>query len=188
MGNKKDKPNIATHEGESVAETIEKNFDSELRYRTDPILLRRVSLGCGAKVTPGYAGVDVIDYGQEVVGDAIEFLHQTKSNQLEAILIEHCLEHFTVAHARILLNEAWHALDFGGIMKIVVPSYKKESAYVLSHLSFYSRQTFIKLADSEFVKTYGMKIWHVKEVVENDRLDIHALLQKPTRDELEAAE
>ena len=140
-----------------------------------------LNLGCGSnwkELYPNYIGLDLIDYGQDYVGDVLKILSHLTENTLKEVMANHFLEHFTQQELKIIFFEVNRLLKKGGIFKFVVPHMKKERAWILSHKTFWNEETIKWLGEKETSEVYGFGKWEVKEVVTNSREDIHAVLVK----------
>jgi hypothetical protein len=97
---------------------------------------------------------------------------------VEAIRAAHFIEHLTADEAIAFLNECWRVLTLGGVLQISTPNcLRSPGAWVLSHRSYYTEATFTHLERAGNWQTYGIRIWHVKQIVTNRRGDIHAWLE-----------
>lgn len=139
---------------------------------------KKVHIGCGQKVLKDWINVDILDYGQQVVAEAREYLRKTKPYTLSEVKAEHFIEHFTVDEIKEIFKLVYNALEKNGIFKVVVPHKDRQSAWVLSHKTFFNERTFTILAEPDFQKTYGYDAWSVERLITNNRKDIHVWLKK----------
>lgn len=144
------------------------------RNKTDMM----VHVACGKKILPDYVNIDLIDRGQEVVGDAFGWLDQQPDGSIEEIRAEHFLEHFDVDQLRGWLSLFNLKLETGGILRCVVPHKDNPRAYVLSHKSFWTEETVSFLGDPDFCKDYSYPLWQVVQNIKNERPDLHFILKK----------
>lgn len=138
----------------------------------------KVHIGCGRKILVGYTNIDLLDYGQEVVGDAFEWLNVQSDDSLDEIRCEHFLEHFT--HDQL---QGWFAvfnmkLKPGGKLIVVVPGWQRPEAYYLVHHTVFTKATFEMLGNPELCEPYGWEPWKIEQLIENNRGDIHCTLAK----------
>lgn len=144
--------------------------------------MKKLNLGCGEswKVYPEHQGVDIVDYGQKYVGDAVVIMNEmiAEGKKFGEIMANHFLEHFTQDQLKAVLNNVHKLLSKDGVFKLCVPHLKKEEAWVLSHYTFWNESTVKWLAREDAEKVYGFKRWLIIELVTNERGDIHATLKK----------
>ena len=144
-------------------------------------MLKRLNLGCGSKWKeqyPDYEGLDIIDYGQEYVGDVKAILPTLTGHEYDEIMANHFLEHFDQDELQDMFSLINKALRDGGIFKFVVPHMDKERAWVLPHKTYWN-ETVVKWLEEEDARAvYGFGSWEVSEVVTNSRKDIHIKLKK----------
>lgn len=144
----------------------------------------KIHLGCGRKPLDGYTNVDILPASKLgitsevfIQKDAVLYLTEQKAGSVEEIMAEHFIEHLPVAKVRDLLFFAHQALKEGGLFKIVVPFLDKPKAWVLSHESFYTEETFFTLQDKNFAQDYRTGHWNVEKLSINSRQDIHVWMR-----------
>lgn len=140
----------------------------------------KINLGCGQKILEGYVNVDRINYGQEKVMDAFEYLQDLVQTPgiAEEIKAEHFLEHFSQDDVIKILNFAHIALKENGEFRIVVPSINRGEAYYLVHKTFFTLETFSMLSSKEMCDPYKIFSWQKVTGVINERGDLHVCLVK----------
>ena len=150
----------------------------------------KLDLGCGgpernAKVhgLEGYIGIDIVDYGQEMVWD-IENGLPLSDNSCLNIFCSHVVEH--IEDFIGLMNECWRILKKDGELYIVCPHKDSEDAYLPHHIRRLDKKTFEAFdftwsPTKEWEKDYDMLPWEVKEIIINERKDIHVKL-KPKKE------
>ena len=101
----------------------------------------KLHLGCGRNRFEGYVNCDV---SPQVKPDKIVDLEKKlpfKTNSVEEIIIEHCLEHITNLYP--LLEEFQRICRNNAVIKIRVPYFSSESAFsTMTHVRFFSLTTF----------------------------------------------
>ena len=133
-----------------------------------------LDIGCGDKKAEGYKGLDIVDFGQEFVCDALKGIPYPPAELFwEQIRASHFVEHLTQDEAISLLNDCHSKCKE---LYIIVPSKKSENAWVLTHKTFYTESTFTFL-ERDDIDRYGIKKWEVKKIVTNNRKDIHVWLK-----------
>ncbi len=141
--------------------------------------LIRVDIGCGdrklsdpngARQNAGYIGIDIEDYGQEIVWD-VESGIPLQNNSCIVIFCSHTVEHLDDFIG--FMNECWRVLYQGAELHIVVPHKNNEKALVPSHVRLFDEQTFRFFEHPEYVDGYQCKGWEIIDLVVNDRKDMH---------------
>ena len=122
-----------------------------------------------------YIGIDIIDYGQAIVWD-IEAGLPVPDNSCINIFCSHVVEH--VEDLIGLMNEFWRALKPNGEIHIVCPHKDSEKAYLVHHIRRFDKKTFEAFDFSwppgkEWKRDYNILPWKIRELVVNDRKDIH---------------
>lgn len=117
-----------------------------------------------------YLRMDVIDYGQDIVWDAEEGI-PLPDNSCSFIVSSHFFEHLDDIIG--VMNECWRILRKDGILHIIVPHKDHEKAYIPSHTRRFDKFTFDFFQYKEYADNYNSRYWEVKELVVNDRPDIH---------------
>lgn len=150
--------------------------------------IRKLNLGCGPKWKeqyPDYLGLDIMDYGQEFVGDVLEYLESVSNlpqeEKFEEVMANHFLEHFSQDELKKIFTGVHAILQDGGIFRFTVPHMKKEKSWVLSHKTFWNKTMIEWMGDEDAGVVYGLGFWDVKEVIVNEREDIHAIFIKRNR-------
>jgi len=129
----------------------------------------KLNLGCGKSIRKGYIGLDIKDFGQELVWDMEENL-PFPDKSVEAIFTSHVFEHLD--NFMGVMNECWRVLTKIGQLHIVVPHLKHIRAYVPVHKIFFTKYTF-RFFERDDVEIYNINPWKIKEIVTNERMDIH---------------
>ena len=140
--------------------------------------MTRLDIGCGRTWREGFEGVDCYDFGQQHVLDVRGGL-PFADDSVEEARAEHFIEHLTRDEAIAFLNDVWRVLKPGAMFHVVVPHGLHPKAYVLTHRSFWTVETFRDLAREDRWEVYGIRVWRVGNVVLNKRNNIHAMLFKP---------
>lgn len=164
--------------------TIKRN---KKRIRLKKLDNIKLDVGCGddkhnSKIhgLKGYIGIDIKDYGQELVWDIEEGI-PLPDNSCTHIFCSHVVEH--VVDLIGLLNEFWRILKPNGELKIICPHKNHESAYSLFHIRRLDENTFKGICINEsyldnWEDDYEIRPFELKELIVNERKDIH-FLAKP---------
>lgn len=138
----------------------------------------KVHIGCGKKILEGYTNIDLLDYGQQVIGDAFEWLDRQADNSIDEIRCEHFLEHFNHDDLRGWFAMFQMKLKKGGKLVTVVPGWQRPEAYYLVHETVFTKATFEMFGNPELCAPYGFTPWQIDQLIENNRGDIHCTMIK----------
>lgn len=147
--------------------------------------LKKLNLGCGPKWKeqfPDYEGLDIIDYGQQHVGNVEKLLPNLEPESYGEVVANHFLEHFDQDQLRGIFRGIWEVLVGGGLLKFVVPHKDMDRAWCLTHKTFWNESTVKWLGRKEAV-AYGFGNWRLENVIVNERPDIHTWLRKVGKDD-----
>ena len=139
---------------------------------------KKLNIGCGdnLELYSDYDGLDIVDFGQRHVCSILSFNpYSSKSNYVE-VMANHFLEHFNQDELKQIFKLVKILLKPNGLFKIVVPHKKKDSAWQLSHKTFWTESTFEYLVKPIFER-YDFGKWEIEKLVTNKRGDIHAWLR-----------
>lgn len=145
----------------------------------------KLDVGCGdkfhnakSKGREGYIGIDIMEYGQEILWDFDKDGLPLPDNSCSNIFCSHVIEH--VVDAIGLLNEMWRVLEPGGELHLICPEKLNESAYLLHHIRRLDKATFEALDAertdfdvSQWREEYDILSWKIKSLVVNEKPDIH---------------
>lgn len=151
-----------------------RRIQNKIRFELQEMDLIRLDIGCGEKVKEGYSGIDIEDYGQEIVWD-IENGIPVEDGCCTHIFCSHTAEHLDDFIG--FMNECWRVLHEGGELWIIVPHKENRKAYVPSHVRFFDEETFRFFEHPEYVDGYQCKGWEITDLVVNDRKDIHVKMK-----------
>jgi len=141
--------------------------------------MKKLNIGCGEKIMEGYDGLDKQDFGQKWVCDILEFFTEFDIKELyDEVRAEHFLEHFDQDELKIIFNGVYKILKTGGVFEIIVPSKEKDSAWVLTHKTFWTEYTFKVFEREMFCNEYRVPLWKIEEVKTNSRKDIYCKMIK----------
>jgi predicted SAM-dependent methyltransferase len=146
---------------------------------------RKLHLGAGENVLPGWLNADLHDYGRR----DLVYLDARKpfplpGESFELVFSEHMLEHLTYADGLSCLRECRRVLRPGGRIRIATPSLQKLAGLYDAELSDVQRrylawatESFVPDADEElpgFVVNNFVRAWGHEFVYDRDTLS-HAL-------------
>ena len=143
----------------------------------------KLEVGCGDEKhrhpdrKQGWIGVDIVDYGQEVVWDIEEGL-PFADRSVASIYTSHTMEH--IGDIIGVMNEFWRVMQDDGELYIVAPYFENEKALLPSHINLFSKWYFNFFEYGSVERDYGTKPWTVIETIVNGRKDLHVRL-KPDR-------
>lgn len=109
----------------------------------------KVILGCGNVKKDGWIGLDVGNYGQQIVRDMRKGLPFC-DNSCSYLTADQVLEHIQSNEDFIfIMNECLRVLKDGGIFEIAAPFYQSEVAYKdPTHCRYFTRYTFLYMVDT----------------------------------------
>jgi len=142
-----------------------------------------LDLGCGDKKHrrpikgKNNVGLDIIDYGQEIVWDIKDGI-PLPDNSCEYIIASHFMEHFRKEDFIKIMNECWRILKPDGELYIIVPHRDRGASAWPVHLLEPSEDTF-KFFDQtdETAREHRIKGWKIIEIITNEKKDIHVKMQ-----------
>lgn len=148
----------------------------------------RLEIGCGDEKhrAPGHVGMDIADYGQEIVWDLTEGI-PLPDNSVVGVRASHVLEHIDRQHLLIVMNELWRVIKPGGTLDAVVPHMENPKAWILPHYTRWN-EAMVTFMTGELSEDYvpgqvnhstgtdEIKLWKIVEMVKNDRLNLHFTL------------
>lgn len=150
----------------------------------------KIDLGCGDREhnaeihgLEGYIGIDIIDYNQEIVWNIEESI-PLPDNSCTNIFCSHVIEH--IDNLIGLMNECWRILKPEGELYIICPHRDNDNAYLVHHIRRIDKKTLEAFDYSwspkkEWNKDYDILPWKIKELIVNERKDIHCKMS-PNKD------
>lgn len=111
----------------------------------------KLDIGCGFyqyKKDEGYIGIDVIDFGQEIIWDITNGLPFPDSS-IENFFCCHVLEHITYDESIQLFKEIWRTGIDKAELELRLPSITNRDAYAGDHKTAYTA-TIIEYMLKEF--------------------------------------
>ena len=145
----------------------------------------RIEMGCGdnkhrhPERKEGWYGMDIVDYGQEIIWDMEENL-PFPDKSVDEIYSSHTFEH--ISNLVGLMNECWRILKDEGKLYIIVPHKDNEKAYIPSHVNHFDKFSWMFFEYRGVETDYFVKPWIIEEIIVNERPDIHVKM-KPKREE-----
>jgi len=88
----------------------------------------KLDLGCGPNPKEGFVGVDVRDFGQEIVCD-LRDRWKWEDNSVDEVYCSHFVEHLTATERIHFANELYRVLKPGAKAEIIVPHWSSGRAY-----------------------------------------------------------
>jgi len=114
--------------------TGQKMVKRRINLKSDNI---KLDIGCKNHKKKGFAGLDILDYGQEILWDVIEGL-PLPDNSVAEISITHFIEHIEMKDIAQLFVEMYRICKGGAIIDIAVPHLDHIEAYYLGHVSYWN--------------------------------------------------
>jgi len=139
--------------------------------------MRKLNLGCGQEKKEGFIGIDIKDYGQEIVRDLTRGI-PFDSDSVDEIYSCHCLEHIERKDVPFIWEEIYRVLKPGAIAYIRVPHSSEREAFMMNHWSYWNEAVVEVLCNKwgspdHFTKTNF-------EILENKKegTELHIKLKK----------
>jgi len=101
--------------------------------------MRKLNLGCGKDIKPGWINIDIKDYGQEIVRDITRGL-PFDDNSVDEIYSCHFFEHLNGDDVRWVLEECYRVLKPGAEIFIRVPHSHCDEAFYPDHKSYWNEK------------------------------------------------
>jgi predicted SAM-dependent methyltransferase len=86
------------------------------------MMLRRLHLGCGKKVIPGWINIDAVPQASDVCVDDVSILNTIDDASSDEIYACHILEHFGRNEVNSVLETWFRKLKPGGVIRVSVPN------------------------------------------------------------------
>lgn len=100
----------------------------------------KLDIGCAnCKEPGGFTGIDIVDYGQEVVWDVRDGIPFPDNSACE-IYTSHFLEHLTNKESIAFFKEVWRVLKPDGIFRSRLPHCRHPAVFYPDHESFWNEQ------------------------------------------------
>ena len=130
----------------------------------------KLNIGCGKEKKDGYIGIDIQDFGQEILRDIDNTYLPFQDNSVDEIFCKHTFEH--LSNSKFVLEEFARVLRTGGRAFIIVPHKDNDGAYVFNHKKYFSKESFGK------VNQFNINGLLLNGLVEHPAKDIHFSFQK----------
>ena len=147
---------------------FEKGFKKYIDFENYNI--KNLNLGCGKLKFDDAIGIDIEDYGQELVWDlreGIPFPDETIQN----IKAHHFLEHIERGKVIFVWQEMYRILVSEGILDIVVPHSTSYYAFIPIHLSYWNEGVIDFLCNGNYINT-RFKVIEMERFTHNKEGDI----------------
>ena len=125
-----------------------------------------LDLGCGGEghKKSGFIGLDINDYGQEIVWD-LESGIPLPDNSCNTINASQIFEH--VEDLIGIMNECHRVLIPEGILALDVPEKGHEKAYIPSHIRRFDKYSFDFFQYEDYAKEYGGSLWELVNLTDD---------------------
>ena len=88
---------------------------------------RKLNLGCGTDIRPGWVNADLVDYGGNRVLDLNQYPYPFPDNHFDYVLCSHVLEH--LANFNRVVTELWRITRPAGMIEVRVPFFLSTKYY-----------------------------------------------------------
>jgi len=114
--------------------------------------MKKVNLGCGRNILPGWINVDKIEEA-DVRWNLNRFPYPFESHSIDYVLMKHVLEHLDDVIK--VMEEVHRILKPHGVVEIIVPYYRHENAFTdPTHKHFFTERSMDYFTDSGIYNFY----------------------------------
>ena len=140
----------------------------------DSASVKKLEVGCGPSTREGHIGMDILDFGQEIVWDVDQGI-PLADDSIDELFCQHTLEH--VKDLVAVMDEFWRVLRPNGKLTAIVPHKDNKKALVPTHLRLMDEETFRAFEEKESRPHYTSKRWKIDELVKNERPDVVCIMR-----------
>lgn len=127
--------------------------------------LTKLDIGCANKKRSGFVGLDIKDWGQEIVWDVRDGI-PVPDESIEYIYTCHFLEHLTNQESVEFFKEVYRVLKKEGIFEAWLPHGSAPEAFYPDHHSFWNEQRVSAMCHDVYQKS---GLWSF-EIIENKKV------------------
>lgn len=140
----------------------------------------KIDIGCKKNVVQGFIGLDVVDFGQDIVWDVGEGL-PFPDNSLTDVHMSHFVEHLSREESCILFGELLRVCRPGAVIGIACPHADTKEAWYHTHASNWSEKRVVGLVEGYAgSQPKGGKCF-VTEKLERSGMELRARLKVITK-------
>lgn len=99
----------------------------QLNLQTEPPSERKLNVGCGRDVRPGWTNLDLVDYGGNEIADLNRYPWPFPENHFDYILCSHILEH--LANFNAAITELFRVARPDALLEVRVPFFLSTKYY-----------------------------------------------------------
>lgn len=110
----------------------------------------KLDCGCADKKKQGYIGIDIEDWGQEIIWDLRDGI-PLPDKSVEDVYACHVLEHFTNKEAKEFITDVQRVLISGGTFTARQPHVKHPTAFYPDHESFWNEERVESIRNNDQV-------------------------------------
>jgi len=116
--------------------------------------MKKVNLGCGKDILPGWVNVDKLkNDGVDICWDLNKFPYPFTDNSVDYVLMKHVLEHLDDVIR--VIEEVYRILKPYGQVEIIVPYFRHKNAFTdPTHKHFFTEDSMNYFTDSAFFNFY----------------------------------
>jgi len=93
----------------------------------EPVAERRLNLGCGTDLRPGWVNADIVDYGGNAIVDLNRYPYPFPEGHFDYILCSHVLEH--LGNFNLAVTELYRLAKDRAIIEVRVPFFLSTKYY-----------------------------------------------------------
>lgn len=168
-----------------MALTIRSDQFRRVAIKKDRKIPYIVNLGCGTKCEPDAVGIDVIDWGQEILWDVMEGIPLPNSS-VKGIRMFHFMEHISYEKLDEVFREIYRICIDGAKLDLRHPHSSHKDAYAAPHVSFWNetstegffegfvnpKQERLPLFRIERMETRGRNLFVIVKVLKGKRKEV----------------
>jgi SAM-dependent methyltransferase len=137
----------------------------------------KLNAGCGTTPREGFIGIDLYDYGQDIVWDLEDGVPLPDDSCVE-IITQHTLEH--IPDMIGVMCEFWRVLEPNGKLTVIVPYKTNRKALIPTHVRLCDEETFRFFEEGKPLneaRRHSPEKWKIEEMIVNDRPDLVVIMR-----------
>jgi len=103
------------------------------------IKTNKIDIGCGNSTKEGFSGIDIVDFGQDIIWD-VRFGLPFPDESIDEIYSSHFIEHLSVTEIDDFINEVIRVSKVGVNIEFRCPHAETDEAYFSCHTSLWDEK------------------------------------------------